>query len=54
MKIWVVVGALDGKINEANVFLSEKEALTCEKKMKEDYSFPEIIRNDIAVFEREI
>jgi len=54
MKLWIVAGALDGKIEEVAVFLQEKEALECEQTMQEYYSFPEKTSNDVALFEREI
>ena len=54
MKVWIVVGALDGKINEVNVFDREKEALIAEQSMRESYDFPEITKNDVALFEKEI
>lgn len=54
MKLWIVVGALDGKINEVQAFLQEAEALVAESKMMKEYSFPEIIRNDVALFEKEV
>lgn len=54
MKIWIVVGALDGKIEDVEIYLTEKEALVGEREMAKEYSFPEIERNDVALFPREI
>ncbi|GAH24592.1 unnamed protein product [marine sediment metagenome] len=54
MKLWILVGALNGKINETEIFLQQAEALLAESKMMKNYSFPEITRNDVALFEKEI
>lgn len=54
MKLWILIGALDGKIDNAKIFLQEKEALTALQKMRTDYDWPNITRNDVVLWIREI
>lgn len=54
MTLWILVGVLNGKINDVEVFREVEEAVKAQEKMNKNYSFPEIISNDVKLFEREI
>ena len=54
MKLWILVGAIRGEINDVAVFLWEKDALVAQQKWNKSYSFPEMTGNDVGLFEKEI
>lgn len=54
MKLWILVGATFGEINDVAVFLEKKDALIAQQKWNKSYNVAEKISNDVELFEREI
>lgn len=54
MKVWIVVGALNGQIDDVGVFRKKEKAIKAQRNWGKAYSFPEKSSNDVQLFEREI
>lgn len=54
MKLWILVGALSGKIKEAKVFHRGEKALIALREMNKSYNFPAEASSEVILFEKEI